>query len=432
MPSSPASELPRTGHAGAVSDLVMPKLGLTMTEGVLAEWHVRPGDRVEPGQVMFVVETDKIANEIEAPGAGEIVEILVDSGETVPVGAPLARWTGKGAVGEGAIGEGAGGNGAGGTGAQEPVRETATAPAPPAPASASPAPSRGRRVIATPLARRMARQGAVDIADITGSGPRGRIKAADVEAAIARQGEAPAEPAPVPAEGERIAVSSRHMAMVRRVTAAQREIPQFTVTARAEVSALLELRRAMNAAGGPKITLGHLVLKAVGRALLARPEANRIWAGDALRAFATSDVGMVVDAGGELFVPVLRDAGRLPLDRLAAAADDLAARSRAGALRREDLQGGAVSVSNVGMAGRLESVAPMVNAPQSSILGVGSVIETFRPDAEGRPKLCRELVLTLACDHRVLAGMGAARFLDAVVDGLAAPHGLLLTTDKGS
>lgn len=408
MPSSPANNVAGT----AVSDVVMPKLGLTMTEGVLAEWLVGPGDRLAPGQVMFVVETDKIANEIEAPGEGEIVEILVESGETVPVGTPLARWTGKGSVGAG--------------GGEGEAPQPAAAPRPAARAP-EPRPDAGGRVRATPLARRMAREAKLEISAITGSGPHGRIKAADVEAAAARRHEAPA-PGPG-AAGERVAVSAKHLAMARRVSASARDVPHFYLTGRAEVSALLELRRQMNAAGGPKITLTHLLLKAVGRALIGRPEANRIWADDALLAFSGSDVGMVVDTPDGLFIPVLRDAGRQPLDALAVAAADLIARAKGGGLRREDLDGGAVSVSNVGMAGGVESMAPIINPPQSSILGVGSVVESFRPDADGRPALCRELVLTLACDHRVFDGMSGARFLDAIVRGLESPHALLRTTE---
>jgi pyruvate dehydrogenase E2 component (dihydrolipoamide acetyltransferase) len=405
----------------------MPKLGLTMTEGVLAQWLVKPGDRVEPGQVMFVVETDKIANEIEAPGAGEIVEILVESGETVPVGAPLARWTGKGTVG----GNGEGGSSAAGPSADSAARSARQAPGSASPAP-SPAPSHGSRIIATPLARRMARQRQIDLSAIPGSGPRGRIKAADIETALARRDEAPPRAlASKPAAAERVAVSSRHLAMARRVEAAKREIPHFYLTRRAEVSALLDLRRDLNAAGGPRITLNHLLLKAVGRALLACPEANRIWADDALLAFRASDVGMVVDTPDGLFIPMVRDAGRLPPDALAVAAGELIERTKTGALRREDLEGGAASVSNVGMAGGVESMAPIINPPQSSILGVGSVVETFRPNEKGKPRLNRELVLTLACDHRVFDGMSGARFLDAIVGGLETPHALLRTTKDG-
>lgn len=397
-----------------MSDLVMPKLGLTMTEGMLAEWHVKPGDRVRPGQVIFVVETDKIANEIEAPGEGEIVEILVDSGTTVPVGTPLARWTGKGGLdGEAAR-------------AAEP--EAAPAPEPrPEPVTARPAAAAsGGRVKATPLARRIARQQGVDIAAIAGSGPGGRIKAADVEATLARAPEA--VPAPPAAAAQTVALSSKHLAMARRVSAAKREVPHFYLARRAEVSALVALRAAMNAAGGPKLTLTHFLLKAVARALLACPEANRIWADEALLALGATDVGMVVDTPDGLFIPVVRYAGRLPMDRLALAAGALIERAKAGTLRREDLEGGAVSVSNLGMAG-VESVAPIISPPQSAILGVGAVSETFRPDAAGQPVLRRELVLTLACDHRVHNGMSAAHFLETIVRGLETPHGLLQTTD---
>lgn len=412
MRSSPASDMGRT----AVSDLVMPKLGLTMTEGVLAEWHVKPGDRVRPGQVIFVVETDKIANEIEAPGEGEIVEILVDSGATVPVGTPLARWTGRGGLdGEAAR--------AAGPAAAVPAPEPRPEPVTARPAAAA----TGGRVKATPLARRIARQRGIDIAAVAGSGPGGRIKAADVEAALAGAREA-VPPELAPAHAQTVALSSKHLAMARRVTAAKREVPHFYLVRRAEVSALVALRAAMNAAGGPKLTLTHFLLKAVGRALLACPEASRIWADEALLALGATDVGMVVDTPDGLFIPVLRDAGRLPMDRLALAAGALIERAKAGTLRREDLEGGAVSVSNLGMAG-VESVAPIISPPQSAILGVGAVSETFRPDAAGQPVLRRELVLTLACDHRVHNGMSAARFLETIVHGLETPHGLLQTTD---
>lgn len=414
MRSSPAGN-----DAGGVSDVVMPKLGLTMTEGVLAEWHVGPGDCVRAGQVMFVVETDKIANEIEAPGNGEIVEILVESGETVAVGTPLARWTGEGA---------------GATSPQEatPRPEQLAVPGDGAEAPRDSPPvarrSSGERIRSTPLARRMARQAGIELAGVIGSGPQGRIKAADIEAAMA---DATTAPTAMPAVGEWIAIPTRHMAMVRRVVAAKHDIPHFYLTARAKISALIEFRRALNVAGGPRVTLNHLLLKAVGRALLACPEANRIWVDDALSALPASDVGMVVDTGEGLFIPVLRDVGRQPLDALAKAAGAMIARARGGGLQREELEGGAVSVSNVGMAGSIQSVAPIINPPQAAILGVGSVDETFRPDAEGRPTLCRDLILTLACDHRVFNGMGGARFLAAIVQGLESPHALLRTTDQG-
>lgn len=398
MPSSPASKAP------ALTDLVMPKLGLTMTEGVLAEWKVRPGDAVSAGAVIFVVETDKIANEVEAPSAGTIAEILVQAGETVPVGTPVARWTGKGFIGE--------------------------APAAPAPDMEAPKlgpvpASTGERVRATPLARRIARARGVDLHAIAGSGPDGRIKAADVAAAAQAVPSAPPS-APPAAGGERIALSAKYLSMVRRVVTARREIPDFQVVRTADVGALLDLRGQLNRSGTRKITINDMVLKAVGRALLAVPRANRIWDHDAHLAFAETDVGMVVDSGDGLFIPILRDVGRVPLDRLAADSAAAAARAREGRLGAADMAGGAISVSNVGMAGA-KALTPIISPPQSAILGVGAVDSLFRPDAEGRPVPRREIALTLSCDHRVYDGVLAARLLQAIAGALEAPHSLLLT-----
>lgn len=394
MPSSPANNAP------ALTDLVMPKLGLTMTEGVLAEWKVQPGDSVSAGAVIFVVETDKIANEVEAPSAGTIAEILVQTGETVPVGTPVARWTGKGFIAD----------------APDAVEPAVDAPKP-----ASALASTGERVRATPLARRIARAQGVDLHAVAGSGPDGRIKAADVEAAAKT---APA--ALSSAVGERIALSAKYLSMVRRVVMARREIPDFQVVRTAEVGALLELRGQLNAVGGRKVSVNDMVLKAVGRALLALPRANRIWDHDAHIAFATTDVGMVVNSEDGLFIPILRDVGRLPLDRLAGDSADAAAKAREGRLGAGDMTGGAISVSNLGMFGA-RALTPIISPPQSAILGIGAVERLFRPDAEGRPALRQEMTLTLSCDHRVYDGVLAARLLQAVAEALEAPHSLLLT-----
>lgn len=411
MPSSPANK------AETLSDLVMPKLGLTMTEGVLAEWKVKPGDSVPAGAVLFVVETDKIANEVEAPSPGTIAEILVAAGATVPVGAPVARWTGQGL----------------------PVDEETTGQASPAalPAETAPASSPaaaplaipGGRIRATPLARRIARTHGVDLAGIAGSGPAGRIKAADVEAAVTRVETAPTL-APVAVEqvtaGARIALSAKEQAMVRRVVAAKREIPDFQIVGSADLGPLLALRAALNRAGGQKISVNDMVLKAVGRALLDVPRANRIWMDGGHLALPASDVGMVVNADDGLYIPILRDVGRLPLDALAAASAGAAAKAREGRLGAADMEGGAISVSNIGMFG-VRALTPIISPPQSAILGVGAIEPVFRPDADGRPASRQELTLTLSCDHRVHDGVLAARLLRSIVAGLEAPHSLLLT-----
>jgi pyruvate dehydrogenase E2 component (dihydrolipoamide acetyltransferase) len=392
----------------------MPKLGLTMTEGLLAEWRVKPGDRIRAGEVVFVVETDKIANEIEAPSDGEILELMIGSGETVPVGTALARWTGVGIAG------GVTGRTVDGEQAQPHASQAQRNP-----------PQPGSRIKATPLARRIARDSGINLSAVNGSGPGGRIKAADVETAPREPRESPVGGgADVAAGADRVPLAPRHLAMVRRVVASAREVPHFYVTRPAEVSALMSLRPDVNAAG-PKLTLNHFILKAVGRALLAVPEANRIWSDDALIALPSSDVGVVVHTPDGLLIPVLRNVGHKTLDQVSGEAGELAERARMGRLERKDMEGGAISVSNLGMAG-VATVTPIISPPQSAILGVGAISELFRPDRDGAPVLRRELVLTLACDHRVFDGMTAARFLDAIVGGLEAPHSLFLTTEPRS
>jgi len=393
---------------GGTTDIVMPKLGLTMTEGLVAEWRVGVGDTVAKGEVLFVVETDKIANEVEAPGPGTVEAILVDAGATVPVGAPVARWTGPGlaAADAGAAPE---------MGPTEAVAAPEAAPAP----AVRPTGGAGGRVVATPLARRIARERGIDLAAVAGSGPRGRIKAADLE------GAAPAAaPAPAPS-GARIAPDSVHKAMARRMVAAKRDVPHFYLSSEAEASALLDLRTRLNDLGDlPRITLNHMILAAAGIALAELPEANRIWVDDEFLALAEPDVGVAVQTERGLFAPVIRNAGRLGLDGIAREADRLAAAARAGTLAAGELDGGALTVSNAGMH-NVTRFAPIVNPPQAAILGVGSVREVFRPDAEGRPALRREIGLVLSCDHRVLDGVRGLELLNRIIALLESPLRLL-------
>lgn len=378
--------------------IVMPKLGLTMTEGMLSEWKVAPGDRVEAGQVLFVVETDKIANDIEASEAGVIEALLARPGETLPVGATVAMM----APGEGA------------------APGVAAAPA------ASAASTLPERIVATPLARRMARERGVDLAHVSGSGPRGRIMAADVpdEGAGPVSGPPPlALPATAPGVVHELGAFQKIAA--RRLSESKREIPHFYVFADADVTDLATLRAQLNAASdGQKLTVNHFLIAAVARALAQMPEMNRVWAGEALRALPAIDVGLAVEGRKGLVAPVLRDLGGLSLDEIAARACDLVERARAGRFAAGELEGGAIAISNVGMFGA-SALVPIINPGQSSILGVGAAQGVFRPDAAGQPVLRQVLGLCLSCDHRVIDGAQAARFLQAVCRNLETPALLL-------
>ena len=357
----------------------MPKLGLTMTEGTLAAWRVRPGDAVRAGDVLFVVETEKTATEIEAQDTGRIGTLLVAEGAVVPVGSAVATLANGGA------------------------------PA---------------RVIATPLARRLAQRGGLDLAAVRGSGPRGRIKAQDVERALADAAAPPPPPsptaAPTRARAPRVATAA-----ARRLTLAKQTIPHFYVAAELDATRLLALRAELNEVPGrPRVSVTHLLLAAAGRALAADPAMTAVWTEDGPQPLGGSDVGLAIDTPGGLLAPVLRQAGALRLDDLVRATDALIAAARAGRLGPDALEGGALTVSNLGMHGA-DFVVPIINPGQAAILGVGRPRGAFRPDAQGAPVLRQEIMLVLSADHRVLDGVRAAKLLGAIAALLERPLGLL-------
>lgn len=405
---------------GAVAPLRMPKLGLTMTEGVLAAWAVAVGDRVKAGDVLFTVETDKIATDVEAPGDGEIVVLTAVEGETYAVGALLAEWTGVSieADGEPQATEIE----------AQPVTEVQTAEPEPR--------SEGIRIIATPLARRLARQSSVDLAQITGSGARGRIKARDVQAAATTTpAEAPFQPssivgsiAPTAAgHGEtRTDVSLIRKVIARRMVEAKQTIPHFYVLAHADIGKLGKLRNELNASnkGRARISVTHLLAAAIAHAMMDMPEANEVWDDNAIVRYADIDIGIAVDSPRGLVAPLVRNAGILSLRALVDRTNALIERAREGRLASEELIGGAIAISNVGMFGA-SALVPIVNPGQSCILGVGGSEKLFRPDAEGNPRLCEELNLVLSCDHRVWDGARAARFLDRIRELIENPLNLL-------
>ncbi len=409
-------------------ELLMPKLGLTMTEGALAEWMVAPGAAFKTGDCIFVVETDKVASEVPADHDGVLLEVLVPVGEMVQVGAVI------GYVDDGVPGSA---SGAATPMSAVPVKPSAaaasTAPAPP-PQAPPGMQAEGTRLFATPLARRLAVQLDVSLEDVAGSGPRGRIKAADVQAAAqagqTRPAAVQAPAAPVGAASPAVVATKTkptptQATMARRLTQAKQQIPHFYLAAEAEVSKLMALRAELNAMPGyPKLSLTHLLVAAVGRALRDLPELNRVWADDGIVSFSSCDVGVAVNAGRGLLVPVVPDVAGRSLEGIARATQALVDKARNGELETGQMSGGAISISNAGMF-NVTWMTPIINPGQSMILGVGSVRELFRPDANGQPALRRELGLVLAADHRILDGVTGLKMLNAVIANLEKPLSLL-------
>ena len=377
--------------------LVMPKLGLTMTEGVLLEWHVGAGDEFRVGDMLFVVETEKVANEVQADIDGIIDELLVEEGDIVPVGMPLATLKG-------------------GRVSELPEKVVTTAEAAVSAVAIEPRQfvkdSDSSRIVSTPLARKRARELGVDLSRVAGSGPGGRIKVND----LGHLGDSVAQEMPRlqsehGLQAQEISPSAARLATARRVSAAKTNVPHFYITQDVEVSALQVFRATINKRSPEiRISVTHLLIKALGVAMAELPTTNRIWVDDKILAFNQVDIGMVTETADGLRVPIIRDAGRRTLEEVAIEARTLASRAQDGSLTQKEVGGGSVSISNVGMFGA-SSLIPIINPPQAMILGVGSEQALFRPDEAGHPVLHKEICLTLACDHRVHDGADAARLL---------------------
>lgn len=377
-------------------ELVMPKLGLTMTEGAVAEWSIQPGARFTAGQILFVVESDKTAVEIEAPADGVLHEILVPAGDTVPVGTEIGRWTLDGDK------------------AAAPTADAAPRP------SADPAPA--ARIVATPLARRRAVAGGIDLAEVTGTGPRGRVVAADVDAAIAAHG-GTREPT---AAGAHVAALTPHQrTMAARVTASKRDIPHFYLSIDVDTGELLALRASLNELPGrPRVSVTHLLVAAVVEALRRVPSMNRVWSEDGVRNLPAVDVGLAIDTPQGLMSPVVHDLAARSFFGVVRSVDEVIARARSASLRPTDFEGGAITVSNAGMHD-VRYMGSIIVPGQSAILGVGSVQSCFRPDAAGRPVARRELGMVLSADHRLHTGVSALAFLGELKSILQRPLALI-------
>jgi pyruvate dehydrogenase E2 component (dihydrolipoamide acetyltransferase) len=440
-----------------MTDILMPALSPTMEEGTLAKWFVKPGDTVKAGQILAEIETDKATMEFEAVDEGVIAEILVPEGSTgVKVNSPIARMADE---------AGTAAKPAAATPA--PAATTAAAPATtPAPAAATPAPSPapspapaagGRRIFASPLARRIAAERGLDLAAIPGTGPGGRIVRADVEAARAAAAKpatpaAPAEaqapaPAPVPQpaatpagpgfaqvarmyEGRaytEVPLDGMRRTVAARLTEAKQTIPHFYLRRSVRLDALLALRETLNAQLAPrgvKLSVNDFVIKACALALQQVPDANAVWAGDRILRMKASDVAVAVAVEGGLFTPVLRDAEAKSISALSAEMKDLAARARNRKLAPAEYIGGSMAISNLGMFG-IENFDAVINPPHGSILAVGAGLKQPVVQADGTLGVATVMSMTLSVDHRVIDGALGAALLEAIVGHLESPLAML-------
>jgi pyruvate dehydrogenase E2 component (dihydrolipoamide acetyltransferase) len=390
--------------------VVMEALSPTMEEGRLVEWKKQEGDQVATGDVLAEVETDKAVMELVARADGVLLKHVIAEGTTVPV-ADLV-----GVIGEPGEDIAALVAGDGAKPAAEPAPAPAAAasseipaPAPPgAPQPVSPTP--GRRIKASPVARRIAEERGLDLAAVTGSGPEGRIIKRDLEGLTA-QPVAAAVSATYPTAGYTdVPLTLIRKTIAKRLVQSIGPIPTFYLTTEIEMERAWEAREALKAQGPEgKISFNDIIVKATAHALREHPACNAWWQGDHIRMWHEVHVGMAVAVEEGLITPVIRHADHKSLRQISTESRDLAGRARARKLTPEEYTGATFSISNLGMFD-IDQFTAVINPPEGGILAVGSIIE--KPVVkEGRMEVGRRMRLTMSCDHRVIDGATGAQFL---------------------
>jgi len=428
-----------------MADVVrMPAALAGVTEAAIQTWIAQPGQQVAVGDVLAEIETEKAVVEYASEVAGTVGRLLVPTGETVDVGAPIAVILAAG-EGEEAIGAALAAAGAPSSESAVPeptavpaAPEPETAPATPAPAapqnpsaeasvaSSPPEASASARLVASPIVRRLARERGIDLAALVGSGPGGRIVRRDLDGVTPAPAPVAASAAPSAggAVGTPEKLTGMRKAIARRLTESKTTVPHFYVTAHCRVDRLLQLRAQVNDAAPRKVSVNDFVLKAVAGALVEVPAANAIWGGDHILRFAGVDVAVAVAVDGGLLTPVLRGVDRLTLVEVSETVAELAERARAGRLQQHELEGGSFSVSNLGMYG-VDEFSAILNPPQSGILAVSAAKQQPVVD-DGQLAVGTVMSVTLSADHRVIDGAVAAEWMAAFVRRIENPVSALL------
>ena len=452
------------------TEILMPALSPTMEEGTLAKWLVKEGDEVKSGMVLAEIETDKATMEFEAVDEGTMgkilvaegtagvkvnqpIAILVEDGEEVPADAGASKPADKQSTDdqkadteEEKVGR---------QQQVEPEGEgkvATTSAAPTVAKGGSSAPKGdGKRVFASPLARRIAADKGLDLSQVQGTGPHGRIVKADVEAAkpaaapsapkadapVAAQKAAPVAPANSGADAvkkmydgrsyEDVPLDGMRKVIAARLTEAKQTIPHFYLRRDVNLDALMKFRATLNTqleARGVKLSVNDFIIKACALALQQVKDANAVWAGDRILRMKASDVAVAVSVEGGLFTPVLKDADQKSLSTLSAEMKDLAARARNKKLAPHEYQGGSFSISNLGMMG-IENFDAIISPPQAAILAVGAGLKKPIVGKDGELTVATMMSMTLSVDHRVIDGALGAELMKAIVENLENPIAML-------
>ena len=434
------------------TEILMPALSPTMEEGTLAKWLVKEGDTVSAGDLLAEIETDKATMEFEAVDEGVVGKLMVAEGtEGVKVNTPIAVLLddGESAADIGAAPASKSAPAEAPKAEDTPKAEKPAAPAPAA-APAAETDDKGDRIFASPLARRIARDKGLDLGQVKGTGPKGRIVKADVEKAEPGKTAAPAAETAKPTETakpaaptgmgadmvkrmyegreyEEMKLDGMRKTIAARLGEAKQTIPHFYLRRDIQLDALLKFRSTLNKqleSRGVKLSVNDFIIKACALALQQVPDANAVWAGDRILKLKPSDVAVAVAIEGGLFTPVLRDAEQKSLSALSAQMKDLATRARDRKLSPEEYQGGSFAISNLGMFG-IDNFDAVINPPHGAILAVGAGVKKPVVNEDGELAVATVMSVTLSVDHRVIDGALGAELLTAIKDNLENPVAML-------
>ena len=416
-------------------EVLMPQLGLTMEEGTVSQWIKHEGDEVKTGDVIVEITTDKLTNEVASEHDGVMLKIVAQEGEDIPVKGLLCY---IGQPGE------AVGDAPAAPAAAPAAAEAAPAAAAPAAAPAPVTAANGKRIRISPLARKTAAKMDVDYSGIAGTGPSGRIVVKDILAAAEAQKNAPAaapaaaEAAPAKKEAPKaglelmegdtvVKLTGMRKVVAERMLASHTEIPPVTQNIKVDVTELMKFRKMLLAETGKKYSVNDLVLKAIAKCLTQHPEILVSFdeANHQIIQRKHVNIGMAVALDAGLITPVIRDADKMGLDTLAATAKDLAARAKENKLTADEYKGSTITVSNLGMFG-IETFTPIINQPDSVIVGVCAIEDELQMDDEGKLSKHQVMRLSVTLDHRTLDGAVVAKFEMDLRDILQNPMSIVL------
>lgn len=448
MPAANTVSAAPTENVNA-SVIRMPKMSDTMTEGVIVAWHKKEGDTVKSGDVLAEVETDKATMDLEAYEEGTLLYIGVKEGEAVPVDAVIAVVGEKGANFKVLIEGGA--SGAAAPAQSAPAESAAPTSAPAANGQAAPADN--SRVKASPLAKAIAEERGIDLRQIHGTGPEGRVVKADVESfkpgqrsvvtakpapqpavqpastpqATPAPQAAPATPAPASqpqGEFEDVPVSQMRKTIARRLSESLFTAPHFYLTMEINMDKAMELRGTVNGLSPVKVSFNDFVIKAAALALKQHPDVNSSWLGDKIRKYKYVNIGVAVAVPDGLLVPVVRNADQKTLSTIAGEVKDLAGKAKDKKLQPKDWEGSTFSISNLGMFG-IDEFTAIINPPDSCIMAVGAIKESVK-FVDGVAKPTNVMKVTLSCDHRSVDGAVGSAFLQTFKQLLEDPMRMLV------